>query len=83
MAQRVEAFPELTQSRYPWGEWLDGSVWELVIGDDFKGKPSTFRSVALAQAKKRGGRVRTRFIRGQNGASDRMYIQYMADDSRN
>jgi hypothetical protein len=59
---------------------LDGSVWELVIGKDFKGRPATFRSAAIGQAKKRDGKIRTRLIRGENGASDRMYIQFLADD---
>lgn len=76
MAQRVEAFP--TQSKYPWGKWLDGSVWELVIGEDYKANPRTLRRVATAQAKKRDGTVRTRLIRAQDGASDRMYIQFIA-----
>jgi hypothetical protein len=78
MAKRVEKFPDLpSQSRYPWDEWLDGSVWELAPGEDFKGKPATFRSVAIGQAKKRGGKVRTRLIRGRaEGESDRLYIQF-------
>ena len=78
MAKRVEKFPDRpSQSRYPWDEWLDGSVWELVPGEDFNGQPATFRSIAIGQAKKRGGKVRTRFIRsrGEKGA-DRMYIQF-------
>ena len=81
MAQRVETFPDLpTQSRYPWDEWLDGSVWELVHGEDFDAQPSTFRSVAVAQGKKRRGRVRTRLVRGEHpDQPDRMYVQFAQD----
>ena len=39
MARKVDKFPELpSQSRYPWDSWLDGDIWELTPGDDFKGK---------------------------------------------
>lgn len=80
MARRVEQFPDLpTKSRYPWGEWMDGSVWELVPGEDFKGKPATFRSVALGQAKKRGGKVRTSLLRGTEGQPDRLYVQFIPE----
>ena len=55
MAQRIEQFPDApVQSNYPWDEWFDGSVWELTPGEDFKGKPATFRASAVAQAARRG-----------------------------
>jgi hypothetical protein len=78
MAKRVDTFPDLpSQSRYPWDEWLDGSVWELVLGEDFNGKPATFRSVAIVQAKKRHGRVKTRLLRAKDpGEADRLYVQF-------
>src|SRR5215210_7820044 len=34
MARRLETFPAATGARYPWDEWLDGSVWERVRGSD-------------------------------------------------
>jgi hypothetical protein len=38
VARKVERFPELpSQSRYPWESWLDGDIWELTPGEDFKG----------------------------------------------
>jgi hypothetical protein len=79
MAQRVDRFPDLpSTSRYPWGEWLDGSVWELIAGQDFEGKPSGFRSVAITHAKKRNGMVRTRVLRAREpGEADRLYLQFM------
>lgn len=81
MARRVEKFPERpSQSRYPWEEWLDGSVWELIPGEDFKGKPATFRSVAIGQAKKRGGKVRTSLMRSKaEGEPDKLYVQFLRD----
>jgi hypothetical protein len=60
MARRLDSFPATTGARYPWDEWLDGSPWELVPGEDFDSKTSTFRANAQIQAKKRGGRARSR-----------------------
>jgi hypothetical protein len=77
MARRVEEFPE-TSGRYPWEEWLDGSVWELTVGDDFRGTASTFRSAAITQARKRGGKVRTAVQKGSGpDEHDRLYLQFM------
>jgi hypothetical protein len=67
MARRLEAFPAATGARYPWDEWLDGSVWELVSSEDFHSKPPTFRANAQTQAKKRGGRVRSKRVEAANG----------------
>lgn len=62
MARKLEAFPSATGARYPWDEWLDGSVWELVRGDDFNAKTATFRANAQIQAKRRGGRARSKAV---------------------
>ena len=79
MARKVDAFPEVVgQSTYPWTEWLDGGVWELEPSVDFKGKVETFRSNAIAHARRRGGRIKTRVIRGKDGGSDRLYIQFVS-----
>jgi hypothetical protein len=52
-------------------------VWELIAGQDFEGKPSGFRSVAITHAKKRGGMVRTRVLRAtEPGQPDRLYLQF-------
>jgi hypothetical protein len=79
MARRVDEFPAQAQSsRYPWNEWLDGSIWELVPGEDFKGQLNTFRSVASMHSRKRGGSAKTRIVRGKNGEKDKLYIQFKA-----
>ena len=72
MAQRIERFPDApVQSNYPWDEWFDGSVWELTPGEDFKGKPATFRASAVAAR----GKVRTRKVIGPDG-EERLYLQF-------
>jgi hypothetical protein len=64
MARVLSTFPAATtlQRRYPWDEWLDGQPWELDEHEDFKCKPNTLRANAQIQAKRRGGRVRTRLL---------------------
>lgn len=79
MAQRTDVFPDAApQNLYPWDEWLDGSVWELTPGEDFKGKPATFRASALAQAARRDGKVRTRKVANADG-DERLYLQFFRD----
>ncbi len=51
-------FPRLA-SALPWDKWLDGRIWELTEGEDFKVKIATMRLKAFAEAKKKGGKVRT------------------------
>jgi hypothetical protein len=84
MARKVDEFPEVpSQARYPWDEWLDGGVWELIAGEDFKGKPESLRSVADVQARKRGGRVQARLIRSrEQGQPDRIYLQFVSGHRR-
>jgi hypothetical protein len=61
--EKLEKFPSLpTQSRYPWDQLMDGSVWKLSPGDDFRGTAKSFASAARAQGRRRGGTVRTRLI---------------------
>jgi len=79
MAHRVEEFPEpVSQTRYPWEDWLDGNIWELTPGVDFKGHPATFRANAVTQANRREGRVRTRKSKGEDGLG-RLFIQFYRD----
>jgi hypothetical protein len=55
--------------RYPWAEWLDGDVWELVKGEDFTVSPYSFKCVAH-QAARRAGLAPTIRIRG-----NKVYVQ--------
>ena len=62
MARKLDSFPAATGSRYPWDEWLDGGVWELVRETDYASKTATFRANVQIQAKKRGGRARSKAV---------------------
>ncbi len=50
MAERIDSMPEKNRSGasrlYPWEDWLDGSVWKLTAGEDFKCSPAGLRSLA-------------------------------------
>jgi hypothetical protein len=76
MPRVLDRFPDSPMAKYPWDEWLDGRVWELTPGEDFAAKPSTFRANAQLQAKKRGGSVRVRTLRGLHG-KDRLVLQFV------
>ena len=39
---------------YPWDEWLDGQIWQLTRGEDFKCKVLSFRMAAKYAAVTRG-----------------------------
>jgi hypothetical protein len=76
MPRKLERFPAAASSRYPWDELLDGDPWELLGGEDFASKPSTFIANARAQAKRRGGTVRTRTL--VDGDTTKVVVQYLS-----
>lgn len=45
------------QSKYPWEEWCDGSVWYAVEGVDFTCKPLAFRDALAKQATRKHKKV--------------------------
>lgn len=46
-------------AKYPWNDWLDGRIWRLTQGKDFRTSISNLVCAAYPAARKRGGRVRT------------------------
>lgn len=77
MARRLDTFPRAKgQAKYPWDEWMDGSPWELVRGEDFDAKLPTLLQIARTQAKRRGGGLRTRTLR--DGEKERVVLQFRA-----
>lgn len=68
MAKKLERY-DFTRGgahnvKYPWDEWLDGSTWQLMQGEDFKVKPTSIRAQAFVQARLRGMRVHTQIVDG-------------------
>ena len=80
MPRKLDSFPEQPQRRYDWNTLLDGQPWELMKGEDFDSKPSTIRANAQLQARKRGGRVRTRHLK-DNGRES-VVLQFVRDGSQ-
>jgi hypothetical protein len=74
MATTLETFPRLATQMYPWDEWLDGRVWQLTRGEDYKSKTSTFMANARLQAKRRGGTLRT--SARDNAGRESLVIQF-------
>jgi hypothetical protein len=78
MARTMEHFPAPRgMSRYDWSSWLDGRVWELIPSEDFAAKVSTFKQMAQTQARKRGGRIRTRLL--ERDGRQTLVMQFVAE----
>ncbi len=64
MAERLENYEFANKAgrplKYPWDEWLDGSVWRITRGADFDAKPSSVRSGVYRSAQQRGLRTESR-----------------------
>jgi hypothetical protein len=75
MPRKLDRFPSAATARYPWDQLLDGDPWELVAGEDFAAKPSTFIANARGQAKRRGGVLRTRLLQNGHGRTS-VVIQF-------
>ena len=78
MPTKLTEFPSAPgQGQYDWNALLDGSAWELISGQDFNGKASTFATNARHQGSKRGGRVRIRHFR--DATPERLVLQFLKD----
>ena len=63
--------------KYPWDEWLvHNKTVRLYRGDDFRIAPDSLRPQIHAQAKRRGGTVKTSL--GQEGPVDYIDVRYEA-----
>jgi hypothetical protein len=61
MAKTVTAIPGRKDGRqmYPWHKWLNGKIWELRQGKDFKGKPSMMAQQAYVKGRNQKVTVKT------------------------
>lgn len=53
MAKVVDHIPAkgfIGRKTYPWNKWMDGRIWELRQGKDFKVKPMNFSQQVYMQA---------------------------------
>ena len=78
MARELDAWPVGLESGrqtsvYPWDRWLNGRIWELTQGEDYKVKAKSVISTAQAVGRKKGGRVRAQPINNGRG----IIMQYL------
>jgi hypothetical protein len=71
MARKLDTFPGLAQARgqrrYPWGEWADGSPWEIRRGEDYDVATENMRVNLHMRADSLRRKVRTRKFNDERG----------------
>lgn len=75
MARRVESLEDDSTRRYPWGEWTDGSVWEIKKGEDYEVPTENMRVNLHDRAKGQGLSVQTRKV--GNGSWEGLRFQFV------
>ena len=74
MAKALDHFPALPTQRYPWDQLMNGQVWQLTRGEDYDAKTLTVLANARAQAKRRGGTLRTRML--TDAGNEQLVLQF-------
>lgn len=75
MARKLKDFPEdYRRGKYPWKKWCDGSVWEIVEGEDFDIPAEKLRGVLYTRARRTGKKVRV------NISGKKVVIQFYDPD---
>lgn len=74
--KQLDEFPIHGNTKTDWQRLLDGKVYELQSGEDFTCKPQSFRSLALGQARKRGGTVKTHIAK----ETGNIVVQFIKND---
>ena len=86
MARRVDSFKEgLPSRRYPWHEWTDGSIWEILRGEDYDVPTENMRVNLHERANHEYKRVRTSIVRPspkQEGLRFQFYPRDEVSESR-
>ena len=54
--------PTSNGSQYPFDDWLNGEVWILTRGEDFKVRPTSFSGTIRSAAQRRNGRCHTKVM---------------------
>lgn len=67
MAKVIDSLPKKAggigrKSKYSYETWLDGQIWQLDSGEDFKGKPESMRANINNAAHAKGLKVRSRIV---------------------
>jgi hypothetical protein len=78
VARRLREYTFIRQgvTKYPWDEWLDGSIWVVVHGKDFQCAPGSLVVYLYHKASSKGLSVRTSILRGKRRKPDRVVFQF-------
>jgi hypothetical protein len=82
MARRLDSFPDespRSARRYPWSEWLDGSIWEICRGDDYDVTTENMRVNLHVKANAIGIKVRTKKVHDEGGEG--LVFQFLDPDA--
>jgi hypothetical protein len=60
--------------RYPWAEWSDGRIWELIPGEDFQCSVESFRSLVSDRARKQN------MVASVNNRDNKVYLQFITKE---
>jgi hypothetical protein len=75
MGHRLDSFdfqppqPPRRPTKYPWDEWTDGSIWQILQGRDYDVATRSVQASLFSHATSTDLRVRTRrvFVDGRDG----------------
>lgn len=80
MARRLESYEFGVQRgrkpQYPWEQWTDGAVWQVVHGKDYQCTSGSLVVYLYHKARTQGVNVRTSIIRGKGSKPDRVVFQF-------
>lgn len=64
MAKKLEYFDfsNPRKSKYPWDQWMDGSVWQCEFSEDFECDPKSFISSLQGKAKRTHRKVQYKLV---------------------
>lgn len=81
MGKRLESFefydgPPRRTNSWPLEEWLDGSIWQIVRGEDFETSLKNMQSTLHHHARHRGLWVKTRLQYEDDGRESVVFRAY-------
>lgn len=87
MGKRLESFEfyvgyPMRTNPYPLEDWLDGSIWEIVRGEDFEGPLKHMQARLHHHARHRGLWMRTQCVYGPDGREAVVFYAYRRREER-
>ncbi len=85
MAEVLKGFefplhPRRAKQKYPWDEWTDGQVWQIVRGEDFDIRTSVMRTHLSGIARTRKLAYRSTLVR--DGDRETLVFQFYKPEEK-